>query len=209
MEHQQIDKELRAVLLDRDSPPVDYLRKMMLQRGTNVSAEAIVQWFRSQLSSPVTKPLPGQFERKAGHTTILAESKPKLESSSNTNYWILPAGDRPNINAMETLHAMLGKDMWGMHRSTAGRKHLKEGDQIAFYASKAGVVAAAEMAGPADQLIPAHDLPKGLDDSQPIYKVPLRNVRWLKNPLPIDESLRQQLDAYEGRPTNGVWLWFV
>lgn len=146
MEHQQIDREIRSLLLDPNSAPVDYMRKVLSQRGVTVSAEAVAQWFRSQLASPVTQPLPIQFESRAGHTTILAEPKSKFQpSGSGTNYWILPAGDRPNITAIGTLQVMLGKGMWGMYKSTPGRKHLKEGDQIAFYASKVGIVATAEI----------------------------------------------------------------
>jgi hypothetical protein len=54
MEHQQIDKEFRSVLLDTGSPPVEYLQTMMAQRGQNVSTEAISSGSgrNSQVASP-------------------------------------------------------------------------------------------------------------------------------------------------------------
>lgn len=209
MEHQQIDKALRSVLLDPSSAPIDYLRTMMLQLGVNVSAEAIVQWFRSQLASPVTSPLPTQFDPTAPHTTILVETKVGFGTNSDRGYWVLPAGERLDITAMDTLKAMLAKNIWGMYKSTPGRKRLKGGDCVAFYAAKVGVVATAEVAAPADQLLPKQELPKGLDVPEPVYRVPLRKVHWLRHPVPIDESVRAQLDAFQGKPTTGVWSWFI
>lgn len=207
MEHQQLDKALRSLLLDATSAPVKSLRRMLAEQGLNVSAEAVTQWFRTQLTNPVTPLLPQQIEPKAPSTTI---APPISVASGTGNYWVLPAGKRDGKSSEFILRAWLCHNMWGMHKSTAGRKHLRAGDHVCFYAAKVGVVATAEVAGTADKVLSLSELPEeDAKHTEPIYKVPLTNVRWLPEPIPFDESLRSQLDVFRERSPSAPWSWFI
>src|SRR5947209_1538832 len=86
--------------------------------------------------------------------------------------WLLPAGNRDDIGmtATDVLIAWLDKGMWGMHAGTPGRSRLKEGDCIAFYASKVGVVATAEVSGAASQWIPSSEAPTRAKRNESFYK---------------------------------------
>lgn len=207
MEHQQLDKTLRALLLDATSAPVKSLRRTLADQGINVSPEAVTQWFRMQLASPVTPLLPQQIEVKAASTTIVPSAS--VPSATRT-YWVIPAGNRPDKSSESILRAWLRHNMWGMHKSTAGRTHLKPGDHVCFYAAKVGVVVIAEVAGTVDRALQVAELPE--DDrnhTELFYEVPLTKIRWLPEPIPLDESLRNQLDAFRGRSPSAPWGWFV
>jgi hypothetical protein len=208
MEHQQLDKAMRALLLDPTSPVIKYLRRSLTDYNVQVSTEAVAQWFRTQLSSPITPILPAKTVREKARPTY---EVPATEPRSGADYWIVPAGVRKDLGmtAEDVIKAWVGKSMWGMHESTPGRRHLKAGDQICFYAAKAGVVAAAEVAAPADELLLPTQCPTQAKSGQPFYRVPLQNVRWMPEPIPLDESLRSQLDAFAGRPLSAPWGWFI
>lgn len=133
---------------------------------------------------------------------------PAEQGIDERGYWVLPAGNTATVSARESLQLWLHRGLWAMRKSTAGRRHLKPGDQICFYAAKVGVVAAAEVAGLADQLVTASESPEP-NNTEPLYKVPLARVRWLSQPVVLDEPLRAQLDAFKGRSTVGVWAWFI
>lgn len=216
VEHQQLDKAMRSLLLDPTSAPVKYLRRTLQEHSLYVSAEIVAQWFRTQLTSPVTALLPEQVVPKATKPTILHQTSASLATGTITTgdasartYWVLPAGNRKDATALEWLEAMLNRGMWGMNESTAGRKHLKQGDRVCFYAAKVGVVATATIAGPANQLLSPDAMPIPPDTSQPLYRVPLSDVRWLPQPIPIDETLRSHLDAFQNHPPSAIWSWFI
>jgi len=208
LEHQQLDKAMRVLLLDPTSPAIKYIRRSLTDYSVQVSTEAVAQWFRTQLISAITPMLPVKALREKSRPTY---EVPVTEPESDASYWIVPAGVRKDIGmtAEDVLRAWLGKGMWGMHESTPGRKHLKAGDWICFYAAKAGVVAAAEVAASADQLLSPTECPTQAKSGQPFYRVPLQNVRWMPATAPLDESLRGHLDAFTGRPPSAPWGWFI
>lgn len=210
MEHQQLDKAMRSLLLDPTSGVIKYIRRSLGEYHVQVSAEAVAQWFRAQLSSPVTPILPTRAVREKARPTY---DLPTVRAAGeiDCNYWILPAADRKDLgmSAKDVLRAWLEKGMWGMHESTPGRKHLKAGDRLCFYAKKVGIVAAAEVTGPADRPLPSEECPTTSISGQSFYRVPLDNVRWLSAPVQLDESTRTQLDAFQGRPPSAPWGWFI
>jgi predicted type IV restriction endonuclease len=58
MEHQQLDKAMRSLLLDSTSATVKYIRRALTEHNVQVHAEAVAQWFRTQLTTTVTPLLP-------------------------------------------------------------------------------------------------------------------------------------------------------
>lgn len=133
---------------------------------------------------------------------------PLVNQTARQPYWVLPAGNTDTSTASESLKLWLDRNIWGMRQSTPGRKHLRIGDYVCFYAAKVGVVAVAEIAGESNQFIAAADAPEPINDES-VYRVPLKNVRWLPRPIPLDKDLRIQLDAFKGRNPNGIWAWFI
>lgn len=137
-----------------------------------------------------------------------------ISQEPSINYWVFPAGGRPNATVIESLHEWLDLGFWGMNESTAHRRNLRVGDRACFYAARgtrgsgSGVVAVADITGRADQLIPAAELPSSAS-SDSLYRVPLANVVWLSHPIPIDASLRARLDAFRDRRLDTPWAWFI
>src|SRR5579872_4950100 len=209
MEHQQLDRAMRSLLLDATSNTIRYIRRALTEYNVQISAEAVAHWFRTQLSAPITPIHPTWAVHETPRPTYRAQP---TTQSSDVAYWMVPAADRKDLgmSAEDVIRAWLSKGIWGMYESTAGRKHFKAGDQICFYAGKkSGVVAAAEIVGPADQALAPSACPTRAKSDQTFYRVPLRNVRWMVAPVPLDEAMRNQLDAFEGRPPSASWAWFV
>ena len=133
-------------------------------------------------------------------------------ASAATSYWVSPVGHRRDLgkSAAESIRTWLEHGIWGVPEKAAGRKHFRAGDLICFYVAGEGVVAAAEIAGAADQVLSEAEAPEPLHpDRVPFYRVPLVNVRWLPAPIPLDATLRAQLEAFQGRRESAPWSWFI
>jgi predicted type IV restriction endonuclease len=208
MEHQQLDKAMRSLVLDPTSGVVKYIRRAISERNVQVSSEAVAQWFRTQLTAPVTPLLPTRSVKEPRRPTF---DVAPATTPHDTVYWIVPAADRKDLGmtAGDVIRAWLGQGMWGMFESTPGRKRFKAGDMICFYAKKTGVIAAAEIVGAADQPLRPSESPTVDKDGRPFYRVPLRSIRWMGQPVEVDEGLRRQLDAFQGRPPSAPWGWFI
>jgi hypothetical protein len=123
------------------------------------------------------------------------------------NYWLTPAKDFPEETAEECIRSLVGKEkIYAFGDRTPGRKHIKPGDWIGFYAGGIGVVACARVASS----------PKRNPDSMVRHseKYPwvfrLNSTQlWLDKPMVIDASVRARLDAFQGRDPNMNWAWFV
>ena len=98
--------------------------------------------------------------------------------------------------------------MWGMGRSTPNRKWMRENDFLCFYATGIGVVASARLASIPDELVTAEEWPEPTPMEGEVFKVPLEDVRWLEQPLAIDDDMRRKLDAFADK-TLSRWSWFV
>jgi len=89
---------------------------------------------------------------------------------------------------------------------TPGRKTLKPGDWLCFYASGIGVVAHAQVASH-----PEHKPSKVINDPKR-YPWTFRLQRpslYLERPIVIAAALRGRLDAFKGRDPKASWSWLV
>ncbi len=210
MEHQRLDRVLRQLLLDPTSGAVRGLRRALADEGVAVTAEGLAQWFRAQLASPVTQLLPQQLAPQSPTRTVERSAPPAPSPTGDGQYWVLPAGNTKDTTAEESLRACLGRRMWGMRASTPHRQSLRAADRVCFYASGVGVVATAVVAGRADQALRPEEMPEPPSDpTQPLYRVPLADIRWLPAPVPLDEALRSRLEAFRGRSMSAPWSWFI
>jgi hypothetical protein len=122
-------------------------------------------------------------------------------------YWLTPVKADDVQTAEEVIHTLVGREgMYAFSERTPGRKHLKPGDWIAFYATGKGVVAHAQvMSTPAYQL---HPCVRHAEQYPWVFLV--GSVRlYVEEPMVIDAGLRSQLEAFHTRDATTSWAWFV
>lgn len=121
--------------------------------------------------------------------------------------WLAPVKDHERETALECIEWLVGKhQMYAFGEGTPGRKRLKTGDRICFYASGLGVVAHAEVAS----------APENKPDRRVRYSsefpftFKLKNGKlYLDQPVLLDAARRTRLDAMKGREPGRPWAWFV
>jgi hypothetical protein len=131
------------------------------------------------------------------------DEKEKIEAA----YWMTPVKADEVQTAEEVIESLVGKKgIYAFGERTPGRKHIKPGDGICFYATGNGVIARARVASsPEKKLNPAVRDP----DRYPwVFKLEDTKI-YLENPIVIDATLRAKLDAFQGRDPNTSWAWFV
>jgi hypothetical protein len=134
-----------------------------------------------------TQPLPGEHS-KTGEVVC----------------WLTPVKSSDDETAEECIERLVGKGhYYAFGKRTAGRRHMKAGDSIAFYATTKGVVAHATLSSPPQE----KQRPEG---SAFPWVCSLKDaLLYLDTPVAIDAKLRQQLDAFKGRNPEQGWAWFV
>lgn len=60
------------------------------------------------------------------------------------------------------------------------------------------------MTGGRGLLVAPEDWPEPVPQDKPVYKVPVKDVKWLPSPNKIDAQLRSSLDAFAGRDERAV-----
>lgn len=199
---QRLDAALRDALTNPASVEVKYLRKRLADQAIDATPEDIATWFKGKLLEAVPIPSTAPPPPAVSTSGVIA-------TSAGPSYWMVPASGRPGMSVEQTLKAWLGKGMWGFGESTPGRKSMRESDWIAFYAAARGVVAFAQVTGEANLLVQPNEWPEPRAQVGPAYKIPLRDVTWLKTVNKVDAQARAQLDAFKGRDPNGNWSWLV
>lgn len=122
-------------------------------------------------------------------------------------YWLTPVGGSDDQSPEAIIQHLVGKNkIYGFAERTPGRRHIKPGDRIAFYASGNGVVAHAEVeSSPEKRRHPAIHSP---DKYEWVFRL-RAPVLYLEEPQVIDATCRSQLDSFENRDPNRSWAWFV
>lgn len=149
---------------------------------------------------------------------LIAESREKEHPDEETTpelpveeiepaYWLTPVRSDEEQTAEEVIQTLVGQErIYAFGERTPGRKHLKPGDWICFYATGKGVVGHARVVStPEKKPHPAVRNPEmypwvfHLDEAQ----------LYLEEPVVIDAALRSSLDAFRDRDPNTPWAWFV
>jgi hypothetical protein len=123
-------------------------------------------------------------------------------------YWLTPVKDHENETAEECVQKLVGKhSIYAFGERTPGRTHIKPGDWICFfYATGTGIVAHANVASAPEK---TRDQRLEHPDDYP-YVFHIQNQHlYIENPVVLNPSLRQQLDAFKGRDPDRPWAWFV
>lgn len=126
---------------------------------------------------------------------------------AEANYWLTPVKSNEDQMAEEVIQTLVGEEgIYAFGERTPGRKHLKQGDWICFYATTKGIVAHAEVRTPPEK----KPNPKVRDSKKYPWVFKLDNVKlYLSEPVVIDAELRNELDAFQGRNPTKSWAWFV
>jgi hypothetical protein len=155
-------------------------------------------------TQPILKPHPVQ---SAGEHEIAKMPVGKHLESEEIAYWLTPVKSSEEETAEKCIERLVGKGhYYAFGQRTAGRKHMKAGDQIGFYATTKGVVAHAILSS-SPEMKPR---PDGSTSEDYPWVCSLKDVTlYLDAPIAIDAKLRQQLDAFKGRDPEQGWAWFV
>lgn len=136
------------------------------------------------------------------------ETLPSQPSEEDAVYWITPIKGDEESTAEEAVEALVGKaKVYAFGERTPGRKVIKPGDWICFYATTNGVVAHARVAS-----APKRETHPGLRHPEKYpWLFRLDNVQlYVKNPVVIDVEMRRSLEAFDKREVLGKsWAWFV
>ena len=122
-------------------------------------------------------------------------------------YWITPVKSNEEQTAEEVVNTLVGQEgIYAFGERTPGRKHLKPGDWICFYATGNGVVGHAKVTS-----TPKKKPHKRVRDPQRYpWVFHLDKVKlYIETPTIIDASVRSRLDAFNNRDPNKSWAWFV
>jgi hypothetical protein len=128
------------------------------------------------------------------------------EKEDNTVYWLTPVRSDEFQTADYIIQRLVGQElMFAFSARGTVKSTLKVGDWICFYASAKGVVAHAKVISRPER----QPHPK-IEHSRYPWIVRLKQS-WLymNNPIVIDASLRNNLDAFRRERSYGRWSWFV
>lgn len=127
--------------------------------------------------------------------------------SDSRRYFLATAANLKVESALQRVERLVGNErIWAFAERLAARQRMRKGDRLCFYAASVGIVGTAEI----------NSVPENLRhravaeyDSFPLL-VKLKRVRLHSDrPIWLTEGIRQQLNAFEGRPSDGIWSWFV
>ena len=132
---------------------------------------------------------------------------PRVQTEGEAAYWMTPVASDEIQAAEDVIKILVGQQkIYAFGERTPGRKHLKAGDNICFYATGIGVVAHAKVTSAPEK----KPHPSVRHPQRHPWVFRLDNAKlYLEKPTIIDAELRTRLDAFRGRDTNKSWAWFV
>jgi len=130
-----------------------------------------------------------------------------LPAEAQAHYWLTPVKRDEKQSAEEVIQTLVGEEkIYAIGERTPGRKHIKPGDWVCFYASENGVVSHAEVASAPEHK--HHPKVKHPEKYPWVFRV--KNVHlYIDKPVIIDMELRSKLDAFRGKDPTQAWGWFV
>ena len=200
---------LDDLLADPSSALIRAAVDAMAKRNISIEPAAVVALLRDR-TAPSVAPAPSPQPR----AVVPAAAPPSQPApAGGVNYYLFPSSNWKGVTSLDYLRAWLPTGAWIIGPTAQNRLTPQAGDCCCFFASYVGLVATAEIAGPADQRVPKEDWP-GPDEWGPGYfRLPLRDIHWLPEPRKIPTDLRQQLDALQpqktGRRRPGLMDWSV
>ena len=122
-------------------------------------------------------------------------------------YWLTPTRPDEVQTAEECINTLVGQEgVYAFGDRTPGRKKIKPGDWICFYATQNGVVAHARVTTLPERL--HHPTVVHPEEYPWVFGVDNQKL-YLDEPVVIDAEVRGRLDKFQQRDPNKMWSWFV
>lgn len=151
-------------------------------------------------------------EETAEHTEPVTQTTGQLTIEGNGDavspvYWITPVKDHEGETAVECVKNLVATHhIYAFGERTPGRRQIKAGDGICFYATTKGIVAHANVASPPEK---KSDQRVSQPEDYP-YICQLKDQHFYpQNPIVLNATLREQLNAFEKYDHDKPWSWFV
>ena len=163
-------------------------------------------------SAPTIDPMIDLLSRLAGTTLPEPERgdeapTPEAHQPQDPVYWLTPVKSTEDQTAEDCIKTLVGKaHIYAFGENTPGRKGIKEGDWIAFYATGRGVVAHAQVTSPPEKR--PHEAVRDIARYPWVFKVADAKL-YIDSPIVIDLALRSRLEKFQQRDLNESWAWFV
>lgn len=133
--------------------------------------------------------------------------EPFIKTEGDVFYWLTPVKSDEFGTAEETVQTLVGQEkIYAFGERTPGRKNLKPGDSICFYASGKGVIGHAKVMSRTEKKI--HPKVSQPEKYPWIFQVGDSRL-YLDDPVVIDADMRGKLDAFRERDPSKPWGWFV
>jgi hypothetical protein len=130
----------------------------------------------------------------------------KIEANE-TAYWLTPVKSMKGETAEECIEKLVGKEhLYAFGEHAPGRKHIKPGDWIGFYANGKGVVAHARVASLPEKK--PHKAVRAAERFPWVFRLSEPTL-YIDKPVVIDAELRGRLEAFKGRDPKKSWAWYV
>jgi len=144
----------------------------------------------------------------ASTTNAQPKEVPVIESEEGEpSYWLAPVASDKEASAEEVIQTLVGKEkIYAFGDRTPGRREIKPGDWICFYAAGKGVVAHARVATTPQRK--PHPAVRHNDRYPWTFRLDKPKL-YLDNPVIIDAELRKKLDIFAGRDPDKAWAWLV
>lgn len=200
-------KDVLAVIRP-SGPTIDWVVNLMTTLMSERSADPVAKVL--EIGTPLTKvsPTPAHvIESRLLEQPESPEPQAQTASGTDTAYWLTPVSGDDQNSPEQVVQRLVGESgVYAFGENTPGRKKLKPGDWICFYASRKGVVGYAKVITSPQKGV--HSGVRDPDKHQWLFK--LTDVKlYLDSPLVIDAAVRNQLEAFAGKDANGWWAWFV
>lgn len=134
-----------------------------------------------------------------------SQQEPSLEG--NNVYWLTSVKSDEKGTAEDTIKTLVGQEhVYAFGEGTPGRKLIKPGDWICFYATGKGVIAHARIVSRPENK-PHRSLRH--PDKYPWTFRLANSALYPDTPVVISAETRSSLDAFQGKDPNTPWAWFV
>jgi hypothetical protein len=178
-------------------------------RDGNVPADHIHRF--APIGAVLTVP-PAALRAKDVGRPAAAPAMPSRAAEAPARYtgvvhWLTPVKSDDEMTAEECVKLLVGQDRiyaWG--ERTPGRKRLKPGDLMCFYATGKGVIGHARVASAPERL--RHPSVRHPDEYPWVFRVDSVSL-YLDSPVVVDAGLRGRLDAFKNKSPSAHWAWFV
>lgn len=160
---------------------------------------------------PLSEIAVGETQQTMEASPVVTETSQTAESNADegrSDYWLTPVKSDETQTAEEVVAQLVAKaGIYAFGENTPGRKRIKVGDWICFYATGKGVIAHAQIAS----LPEKKPHPKVRDPEKYPWTFQVKAAQMYgENPLVIDADIRGKLEAFKKYPsTSSPWAWFV